>query len=181
MQRGAREERPGTKTDLADAEWLADVAAHGMVRPSFVPPLGVRELRELTCDPKTHVDERARGLQRLEKTLQGAGIKLTSVASPVWSQSSRAMIEALIAGERDPKVPAEMAKSRLRPSRAELEEAFTCHFGAHQGVICPKVIDHLDQAITRPSAEIADRLVAFPLAVEILSSITGVSRPSLRS
>ncbi|MGD0985311.1 MAG: transposase [Acidimicrobiales bacterium] len=98
---------PGRKTDLSDAEWLADVAAHGMVRPSFVPPPEIRELRELTRYRKTQVDARGKEIQRLEKVLQDAGVKLTSVASTVWSASSRAIIEALIAGERDPAVLAE--------------------------------------------------------------------------
>ena len=92
---------PGRKTDLTDAEWLADVAAHGMVRPSFVPPLPIRELRELTRYRKTQIDARAAEIQRLEKVLQDAGIKLTSVASKVLTQSGRSMIEALIDGERD--------------------------------------------------------------------------------
>jgi transposase len=82
---------PGRKSDLSDAEWLADVAAHGMVRPSFVPPPEIRELRELTRYRKTQVDARSKEIQRLEKTLQDAGIKLTSVASAVWSVSSREM------------------------------------------------------------------------------------------
>ena len=86
---------PGRKTDLTDAEWLADVAAHGMVRPSFVPPLPIRELRELTRYRKTQIDARAAENQRLEKVLQDAGIKLTSVASKVLTQSGRSMIEAL--------------------------------------------------------------------------------------
>lgn len=170
---------PGRKTDLADAEWLADVAAHGMVRPSFVPPPEIRELRELTRYRKTQVDARVRELQRLEKVLQDAGIKLTSVASSVWSQSSRAMIEAMIAGERDPVVLAEMAKSRLRAKLPELEEAFSGHFGAHHAVLCRQVIDHvdyLDQAIATLSGEIARRLVPFQPAVTALTSITGVSR-----
>jgi transposase len=88
---------PGRKTDLTDAEWLSDVAAHGMVRPSFVPPPPIRELRELTRYRKTQSDVRAAEIQRLEKVLQDAGIKLTSVASKVLTQSGRAMIEALIA------------------------------------------------------------------------------------
>jgi len=100
---------PGRKTDLTDAEWLADVAAHGMVRPSFVPPLPIRELRELTRYRKTQIDARAAEIQRLEKVLQDAGIKLTSVASRVLTQSGRAMIEALIAGERDGARLAELA------------------------------------------------------------------------
>ena len=95
---------PGRKTDLADAEWLADVAAHGMVRPSFVPPPEIRELREVTRYRKTQAKARAKEIQRLEKTLQDAGIKLSSVASKVWRQSSRAMIEAMMGGERDPVV-----------------------------------------------------------------------------
>ena len=123
---------PGRKTDLSDAEWLADVAAHGMVRPSFVPPPEIRELRELTRYRKTQVQARVKEIQRLEKCLQDAGIKLTSVASGVWSVSSRAMIEAMINGERDPRVLATMAKSRLRAKIPELEEAFSGHFGSHQ-------------------------------------------------
>ena len=90
---------PGRKTDLSDAEWLADVAAHGMVRPSFVPPPEIRELRELTRYRKTQVQARVKEIQRLEKCLQDACIKLTSVASGVWSVSSREMIEAMINGE----------------------------------------------------------------------------------
>src|SRR5579862_6774521 len=92
----------GRKSDLSDAEWLADVAAHGMVRSSYVPPPPIRELRELTRYRKTQVEARTREIQRLEKVLQDAGIKLSSVASSVWSKSSKAMIEAMIAGERDP-------------------------------------------------------------------------------
>jgi transposase len=106
---------PGRKTDMSDAEWLADVAAHGMVRPSFVPPPPIRELRELTRYRKTQIDARVAEIGRLEKVLQDAGIKLTSVASKVLTQSGRAMVEALIAGERDPGRLAQLAKGKLRP------------------------------------------------------------------
>jgi transposase len=170
---------PGRKTDLSDAEWLADVAAHGMVRPSFVPPPAIRELRELTRYRKTQVDARVKELQRLEKTLQDAGIKLTSVASSVWSLSSREMIEAMIAGERDPKVLAEMAKSRLRAKLPELEEAFSGHFGSHHAVVCRQVLDHidfLDRSIATLTAQITERLAPFEQAVTLLCSITGVQR-----
>src|SRR5207302_2746842 len=98
---------------MSDAEWLADVAAHGMVRPSFVPPPPIRELRELTRYRKTQIDARTREIQRLEKLLQDAGIKLSSVASTVWSASAKDMVEALIAGERDPEVLAERAKGKM--------------------------------------------------------------------
>ncbi len=169
---------PGRKTDLADAEWLADVAAHGMVRPSFVPPPEIRELRELTRYRKTQVQARAREIQRLEKVLQDAGIKLTSVASGVWSVSSRAMIEAMINGERDPRVLAAMARSRLRAKMPELEEAFSGHFGAHHAMVARQVIEHidfLDRSIATLSADIAERLCPFESAFTILCSIPGVS------
>ena len=170
---------PGRKTDLSDAEWLADVAAHGMVRPSFVPPPEIRELRELTRYRKTQVDARVKELQRLEKTLQDAGIKLTSVASSVWSMSSREMIEAMIGGERDPKVLAQMAKSRLRAKLPALEEAFSGHFGSHHAVVCRQIIDHvdfLDGSIAALTAQIVERLAPFESAVTLLCSITGVGR-----
>jgi len=170
---------PGRKSDLSDAEWLADVAAHGMVRASFVPPPEIRELRELSRYPKTQADARGKEIQRLEKVLQDAGIKLTSVASATWSVSSRAMIEALIAGERDPAVLAQMAKSTMRAKIARLEEALAGSFGAHHAVVCRRIIDHidfLDQTIAALTDEIAARLVPFDAAVRIITSIPGISR-----
>jgi transposase len=170
---------PGRKTDLSDAEWLADVAAHGMVRPSFVPPAEIRELRELTRYRKTQADARSREIQRLEKALQDAGLKITSVASAVWSMSSREIIEALIAGERDPKVLAQMAKGRMRTKIDELEEALSGHFGAHHAVLCRQIIDHidfLDRSIAALTEEITTRLVPFEAAVALVTSIPGIAR-----
>src|SRR6266496_6207110 len=106
---------PGRKTDMSDAEWLADVAAHGMVRPSFVPPLPIRALRELTRYRSAQVGVRAAEVQRLERVLQDAGIKLTSVASRVLTQSGRAMVEALIGGERDPSGSPHWPKASCAP------------------------------------------------------------------
>jgi transposase len=169
---------PGRKSDLSDAEWLADVAAHGMVRPSFVPPAPVRQLRELTRYRKTQVDARSHEVQRLEKVLQDAGIKITSVASGVWSKSSRAMVEALIGGEADPAVLAGMAKGVMRKKIPELEEALAGNFGPHHSIVCRAVIDHvdfLDRQIAALTEEIAARLVPFEAACRILCSITGVS------
>jgi len=168
---------PGRKTDLSDAEWLADVAAHGMVRPSFVPPPEIRELRELTRYRKTQIDARAREIQRLEKTLQDAGIKLTSVASRVWSVSSRKVIEALIAGEANPAVLASLVVGKLRPKVAQLEEALDGHFGAHHAIVCRQVIEHidfLDGSIAALTDEIAARLLPFEAAVTLVRSITGI-------
>jgi len=170
---------PGRKSDLSDAEWLADVAAHGMVRPSFVPPPEIRELRELTRYRKTQVDVRAREIQRLEKVLQDAGIKITSVASHVWSASAREIIEAMIAGERDPKVLAQMAKGKLRPKIPQLEEALAGHFGAHHAVVCRQIIDHivfLDASIEALTEEVGNRLAPFEAQVAILTSVPGISQ-----
>jgi transposase len=170
---------PGRKSDLSDAEWLADVAAHGMVRPSFVPPPEIRELRELTRYRKTQVDARGREIQRLEKVLQDAGIKLTSVASAVWSASSRQIVEALIAGQRDPEVLAEMAKGKMRPKIPQLKEALSGHFGSHHAVVCRQIIDHidfLDTSIAAITEEVTARLDPFEAVVTILTSMPGISR-----
>jgi transposase len=169
---------PGRKSDLSDAEWLADVAAHGMWRPSFVPPPEIRELRELTRYRKTQVDARAREIQSLEKVLQD-GIKLTSVASSVWSMSSREIIEALISGTSDPSVLAQMAKGRMRGKIDRLEEALSGHFGAHHAVVCRQIIDHidfLDHSIAALTEEVTTRLVPFEAAVTIVTSVPGISR-----
>ncbi len=170
---------PGRKSDLSDAEWLADVAAHGMVRPSFVPPPEIRELREVTRYRKTQVDARGKEIQRLEKVLQDAGLKITSVASAVWSVSSREIIEALIAGTRDPKVLAQMAKGRMRAKIPALEEALSGHFGAHHAVVCRQIIDHidfLDRSIAALTEEVTARLVPFEAAVAIVTSVPGISK-----
>jgi transposase len=170
---------PGRKTDVSDAEWLADVAAHGMVRPSYVPPPPIRELRELTRYRATQVDARTREIQRLEKVLQDAGIKLSSVASGTWSQSARAMVEALITGERNPAVLAEMSKSRMRAKKDQLALALDGNFAAHHGVVARQVIDHLtflDESIAHLSAAIRERLAGFEPVIELLCEIPGWGR-----
>jgi transposase len=169
---------PGRKTDMSDAEWLADVAAHGMVRPSFVPPPAIRGLRELTRYRKTQIQARGQEIQRLEKLFQDAGIKLTSVASKVWSQSSRAMVEMLIAGETDPAVLAELAKGRMRPKIPALVEALESRWVTHHSTVARQIlahIDFLDQTIETLTAEIVERTGPFEAAVELLKTIPGVS------
>lgn len=170
---------PGRKTDVSDAEWLADVAAHGMVRASFVPPPPIRELRELTRYRKTQVDARTREIQRLEKVLQDAGIKLSSVASGTWSKSAQAMIEAMIAGERDPEVLAELSLSRMRSKKPALTEALVGDFGAHHGVVARQIIDHiafLDSSIDTLTDQITKRMVPFEGAITLLCQIPGWGR-----
>jgi transposase len=170
---------PGRKTDLTDAEWLADVAAHGMVRPSFVPPLPIRELRELTRYRKTQIDARAAEIQRLEKVLQDAGIKLTSVASRVLTQSGRSMIEALIAGEREGAALAGLAKGKMRPKIPALTEALTGHFGSHHAVACRRILGHLDflnESIAALTEQIDARTAAFAAVYTSLLPVPGFDR-----
>jgi transposase len=170
---------PGRKTDMSDAEWLADVAAHGMVRPSFVPPLAIRELRELTRYRKTQIDARAAEIQRLEKLLQDAGIKLTSVASKVLTQSGRLMVEALIAGQRDPAALAELAKGKLRPKIPQLTEALNGHFGAHHAVAAQRILGHvdfLDASIATLTEQVDLRMQPYEAARCLLTPIPGFDR-----
>ena len=170
---------PGRKTDMSDAEWLADVAAHGMVRASFVPPVEVRAMRELTRYRKTQIDLRGSEIQRLEKVFQDAGIKLTSVASSIWSQSSRAMVEALIGGETDPDVLAQLAKGRMRAKIPALIEAMENRWRPHHSVVARQIlahIDYLNTAIEALTREIADRFDPFEATASLWCTIPGVGR-----
>jgi transposase len=170
---------PGRKTDLSDAEWLADVAAHGMVRPSFVPPAPIRELRELTRYRKTQIDARVSETQRLEKVLQDAGIKLTSVASEVLTVSGRNMIDALIGGERNPSDLAEMAKGRMRPKIADLTEALDGRFNDHHAEVAERILAHhdfLDDTIRKLTEQIDARTTGFGSVYELLDPIPGIGR-----
>jgi transposase len=172
---------PGRKTDMTDAEWLADVVAHGMVRASFVPPPAIRELRDLTRYRKRQIDTKVAEVQRLEKVLQDAGIKLSSVASEVLSKSGRRMLEALIAGQHDPAVLAEMALGKMRIKRAALGEALAGHFGPHHAVAVRQILDHvdfLDASITVISEQVATRMVPHAPAIRLLVGIPGISRLS---
>lgn len=170
---------PGRKSDVADAVWLADVVAHGMVRASFVPPEPIRELRELTRYRKTQIEARTREIQRLERVLQDACVKLTSVASTVWSKSSRAMIEALIAGERDPATLAELAQSRMRSKIDQLTDALAANWRPQHSFVARRIIAHidfLDTTIAELSGEIAERVVPFAELIERLDEIPGIDR-----
>ena len=168
---------PGRKTDMSDAEWLADVAAHGMVRPSFVPPPPIRELRELTRYRKTQIDVRAAEIARLEKVLQDAGIKLTSVASKVLTQSGRAIIEALIAGQRDPAALAGLAKGSLRGKVPELTAAlhgFVTDHHRFQLRMLLRQAEHLEGLIAAYAARIEAVMAPFAAAAGRLETIPGL-------
>jgi transposase len=136
---------PGRKTDVGDAVWLCQLLEFGLLRASFVPPKAVRELRELTRRRRTLVRERAQEANRLHKTLQDTGIKLDCVASDILGVSGRLMLDALIAGQRDPAVLADLAKGRLRVKIADLQEAMEgCRFSAQHALLIGGILRHID-------------------------------------
>jgi transposase len=170
---------PGRKTDVKDAEWICQLVEHGLVRPSFVPPPQVRELRDLTRYRKALIQERTREGQRLSDVLEAAGIKLGSVASKVLGVSGRAMIDALVSGTHDPEVLAELARGRLRQKIPALRDALAGRFGAHHALLVSQLlahIDFLDEAIDRLSEEVERKIAPFAEAVALLDTIPGVDR-----
>ncbi|MCX4762434.1 IS110 family transposase [Streptomyces sp. NBC_01275] len=172
---------PGRKTDVADSEWICKMVEHGLVRPSFVPPPAIRQLRDLTRYRTEVIRERTREAQRLEKLLEDSGIKLSAVVSDLLGKSARAMLEALIAGERDPHVLAEMARASMRAKRQILAQALTGQFTDHHAFLARTMLDRID-AVTateaRLSEEIARRLAPFRRQIELLTTIPGVSTRS---
>ncbi len=173
---------PGRKTDVKDSEWICQLVAHGLVRPSFVPPPEIRRLRDLTRLRKAQSNERTRTIQRLEKVLQDAGIKLTSVASQTYSKSARAMLEALLGGVTDPDQLAELAKARMRSKIPQLREALANRFDvAHHGILVAQLlahIDSLDMAIQTLDERIALMLEDHQAVVGRLCTIPGVATRS---
>jgi transposase len=169
---------PGRKSDVIDSRWCCELVELGLVRPSFVPPPEIRRLRDLTRLRATEVQERSRSIQRLEKVLQDAGIKLTSVASATYSVSARAMLEALLGGVTDPVALAELAKGRLRTKIPQLEEALASRFDvAHHGVLVAGLLAHidaLDQAVATLEARIGIATRPYADLIELLCTIPGV-------
>jgi transposase len=170
---------PGHKTDMADAAWLAELLEHGLLRSSFVPPPAIRELRDLTRCRKRLIQNHTAEQQRVQKTLEDAGIKLDSVASDVFGVSGREMLAALIAGERDPEVLAEMSKGALRKKIPELREALRGRFRPHHATILKITmghVAHLEEAIAALDAEVDALMVPFSAARDHLDTITGVGK-----
>ena len=154
---------PGRKTDVNDAEWLAELLSYGLLRASYIPPKPQRDLRDLTRYRVILVQERARVVNRLQKVLEHANIKLASVASDVMGVSGRAMLEALVAGNEDPAAMAELAKGRLRNKMEALQKALTGVVRPHHRFMLAQHlahIDFLDQQIAEIGAEIAQRIEA---------------------
>ncbi len=165
------------KTDVLDAVWLCKVAERQMLRPSFVPPWPIRRLRDLTRYRIDLVGVRTAEKNRVEKLLEDACIKLSVVASDIFGVSGRAMMAALIAGERDPHVLAQMARARMRTKIARLEEAFNGHFDDHHRFLLARMlarVDAVDADIAAVDAQIAQHLAPFAEAVARLAQIPGV-------
>ena len=178
---------PGRKSDVLDAEWLAELLEHGLLRGSFVPPAAIRELRDLTRYRKRLIQNHTAECQRIQKTLEDAGIKLDSVASDVLGVSGRAMLAALVAGERDPVVLAELAKGRLRKKIPELRQALRGRFRDHHGLLiglCLEHTAHLEAATATLDGSIdalfaaneSDAGVPFERARDRLDTICGVGK-----
>jgi transposase len=170
---------PGRKTDKQDAAWIAELVEHGLVKPSFVPPKPIRELRNLTRYRKAQIEERTRESQRLDKILQDAGIKLSSVASDIRGVSSREMLDALVAGETDERQLAELAKGRMRKKLPELRAALQGRFSRHHALIVGEILaklDYLDELIERLSEEVGQAIAPFAQQVQLLDTIPGVDR-----
>src|SRR5215217_7088986 len=167
------------KTDTLDAVWLCKVAERQMLRPSFVPPRPVRQLRDVTRYRTDLVAARTAEKQRVEKLLEDAQIKLSVVASDIFGVSGRAMLAALIAGERDPKRLAQLARARMRAKLGQLEEAFCGHFSDHHGFLLARMLGRIDQAsadIAELEAKIDQEVAPFAAAVDRLDEICGVGR-----
>lgn len=155
------------KTDKLDAIWLAKLNERGMLRPSFVPPREIRELRDYTRLRADLVEDRSRHKQRLEKLLEDALIKLSTVATDIFGKSGRAMLEALIAGERDPEVLAGLALGQMRKKTAALKEALTGRFDAHHAELARMLLDEIDalsDKIERLTARVEALVVKIPEA-----------------
>ena len=170
---------PGRKTDVGDAAWLAELLEHGLLRGSFVPPPVIRELRDLTRYRKRLIQAHASEEQRIHKTLEDAGIKLDSVASDVLGVSGRLMLNALVAGERDPEVLADLAKRRLRSKIPELRQALRGRFGDHHALLVRLSLTHIEQleaAIAELDARVDAMIAPFERARDRLDTITGVGK-----
>ncbi len=149
---------PGRKTDVKDAEWIATLLRHGLLQPSFIPPAAQRDLRDLTRHRTNLVQDRSTVVHRLHKVLEWANIKLTAVVSDLTGVSARSMLEALVAGQTDAHLLAELAKGRMRAKRTELAQALAgCVREHHRFMIAEHLVqlDNLDEQLTRFDARIA--------------------------
>ena len=170
---------PGRKTDVSDAAWIARLVEHGLVRASFVPPPPIRQPRDLTRYRAALVVERSREKQRMEKLLEDAGIKLSTFVSDLFGVSGRAMLTALVDGERDPEVLASFAQGRMRPKIPALVEALTGRFSEHHAFLCRIMlgrVDDLDATIAHLTIQVEAEMAPFQDIVDRLDTIPGVNQ-----
>jgi transposase len=177
-------QRPGRKTDKADARWIAELLAHGLIRPSFIPPPTIQALRDLTRARVALVQTRSQAKNRVTKVLEDTNIKLSSVVADLFGASGRRMLSALIAGEREPKALAALARGRLRRKLPQLEMALSGQFTPHharliQGAL--DLIDLLDRQIVDLNQQIGDLVAPLAPQLEQLTSIPGVETTSSRA
>jgi transposase len=170
---------PGRKTDVKDAAWLAELLQHGLLRASFIPPVAQRELRDLTRYRSTFIQERVTLINRVQKLLEDANIKLAAVASDIMGVSGRAMLAALVAGHTDPHALADLAKGRLRSKREPLAKALEGRVKPHHRFVLTELlcqVDSLEETIARFDAQIQEICGPFDEAVGLLDTIPGVAR-----
>jgi transposase len=168
---------PGRKTDIKDSEWIADLLRHGLLKASFIPPAPIRELRDLTRYRKTLIQERSQEINRLQKVLETANVKLAAVVSDVLGKSGQAMLDALVKGTTDAEVLAELALGRLRKKLPELREALDGRVQSHHRLLLKHILAHihfLETTLEQLQAEIEERLHPFEEAMELLMSIPGI-------
>jgi transposase len=168
---------PGRKSDVRDAEWLAQLTECGLVRASFVPPPPIRELRNLTRYRRSLVTDLTRETQRLEKLMEDTGIKLSSVVSSLLTKTGRLMLEALVAGERDPLVLAELAQGKLRSKRPELAQALVGRFTDHHALLVGQMLARIDStqaSIEAVQVAITDAMRPFCDQVALLQTVPGI-------
>ena len=172
---------PGRKTDTIDAAWLALLLSRGLLRGSFVPPPAIRELRDLTRYRRSLIQERSRGVNRIHKVLEDAGVKLATVATDIMGVSGRDMMGALIEGQADPEVLAELARGKLRAKLPALRKALTARFRDHHGFLLERMLAHLDD-LEADIAAVSERIEAatapFEREIELLCTVPGVARRS---
>jgi transposase len=170
---------PGRKTDTIDAAWLALLLSRGLLRASFVPPPPIRELRDLTRYRKALINERSREVNRIHKTLEDAGVKLSSVASDVMGASGRDMMRALVAGRADPGALADLARGKLRAKLPQLRKALTARFRDHHAFLLERMLAHVED-LEADIAALSERIEAacgpFAAELERLCSIPGVGQ-----
>lgn len=170
---------PGRKTDVKDAEWLAELFQHGLIQGSYVPSRDQRELRELTRYRRSLIDEHTREVNRIQKVLEGGNIKLGDVATDIMGKSGRAMLAAMVAGETDPNVLSKLARGKLKNKQGQLVEALNGSMGPHQRMMLKMQLEHietLERHIEELDREVAKRMRPFDDLIGRIDEIDGVGR-----